>query len=255
MSKVDLYAWESILRFGHVMLPGATAEISSAPDRGKIRLCFPFIQPSKSMNPEEAITSLCSLTRFLACMQDEGLYTETRVQYVPHKAQVKEDNGQLWWRKSCRFSRMATAITAGNQDMCYMYLGGGAVDDVVSKLIHGIVVVCKTWKWAAFAHSAARIAGMTCANNVKAFSEDLVIPCGNTSQELTEDTRSDAQPAMQSATAAFIRECDRVWMRVAESFTDCGLGPSEKTSTSLQGSNDQAKSLSRKLEELRSKHP
>ena len=70
---------------------------------------------------------------------------------------------------------------------------------------------------------------------------------------MTEDTKDDAQPSMQSATTAFIRECDRVWMRVAEKFKGCGLSPTETNSNSLQGSNDQAKSLSRKLEELRSK--
>ena len=80
MDPVDVCSWDSGLRFGNVLLPGATAEISPTPDRGTTRLCIPFLWPSNSIDPEEAITSICAMTWYFACLHDEDLVHSTRLQ-------------------------------------------------------------------------------------------------------------------------------------------------------------------------------
>ena len=78
---------------------------------------------------------------------------------------------------------MATTIKTHKKKVCYMYIGGGALDPVVSKLLYGLVIVCQNWKWAAFAHAAARVAGHTCSNDLEAFSVPLVIDSENGEQD------------------------------------------------------------------------
>ena len=106
----------------------------------------------------------------------------------------------LWVNKSCSANRMATTIKARNKKVCYMYIGGGALDPVVSKLLYGLAIVCQNWKWAAFAHAAARVAGHACANDLGAFSESLVLS--------GENAEEDAASALGSASTSFIRHCE-----------------------------------------------
>ena len=84
-----------------------------------------------------------------------------------------------------------------------MYVGGGALDPVVSHLLCGIVIVCQNWKWAAFAHAAARVTGHACANDLGAFSESLVIS--------GESAEEGAATAVGTASTSYIRHCEKTW--------------------------------------------
>ena len=59
---------------------------------------------------------------------------------------------------------MATSINVDRKSVLYMYVGGGAVDYEQTVLFGGLVVVCKSWKWAAMIYTAARIAGLSSSN-------------------------------------------------------------------------------------------
>ena len=56
-----------------------------------------------------------------------------------------------------------------------MYVGGGAVDNEQSFLLGCLVVVCKTWKWAAMMCAAARIAGLASNNYFGNIAQELVM--------------------------------------------------------------------------------
>ena len=109
--------------------------MSSKPDKGFTRLCFPFLQTNRGPNPEDAITSLCGLAWFLAYMLDKELAEKARLCRVTHKMRVVEDDGDLWFNKSCQSGRMATAINVERKSVLYMYVGGGAVDNEQTVLL------------------------------------------------------------------------------------------------------------------------
>ena len=88
---------------------------------------------------------------------------------------ITEDDGDLWFNKSCQSARIATAIKVDRKSFLYMYVGGGAVDHEQSYLLGGLVVVCKNWKWAALMYAAARIAGLASNNNFGNIAQELVI--------------------------------------------------------------------------------
>ena len=94
-----------------------------------------------------------------------------------------------------------------------MYLGGGALDPAVSNHLSGIVIVCQNWKWAAYAHAAARVAGHACDNDLGAFSESLVIS--------GENAEVGPASAMGSATTSFIRHCEEIWEKVTSTIGEC----------------------------------
>ena len=98
--------------------------------------------------------------------------------------------------------------------MLYMYHGGGAVDNAMPFLLGGLVVLCKNWRWAAFAHAAARVAGLTSHNHLEHFSEELVIPF--------EDEGNDAAAMKSSATTDFTQKCEVVWDNMTKTLDDEG---------------------------------
>ena len=158
--EVDVFDWTHGLKFGHLLLPCATAEVSSKPNKGITRLCFPFLQASGRLDPGDAIASLCGLTWFLAFILEKGLVATGRLCRVLHKMRITEDDGDLWFNKSCQSGRIATTIKDRGKNVLYMYVGGGAVDHEQSYLLGGLVVVFKNWRWAALAYSAARVVGL-----------------------------------------------------------------------------------------------
>ena len=162
--KIDVFDWTSGIRFGHLLLPCVTAELSSKPDKGVTRLCLPFIHFADSLDPEDAIASLYALTWVLAFIFERDLVGTARVCRTLHKMRIKEEDGDLWFNKCCKSGRIATAIKDGHKNMLYMYVGGGAVDYEQSYLLGGLVVACKNWRWGALVSSAARVAALTSNN-------------------------------------------------------------------------------------------
>ena len=88
--KVDICDWKAAMQFGHLLLPCATAEISSQAEKGTTRLCFPFLQVSEGFDPENAIASLCCLTWYLAFRLESSLVTTARLHLIPHKMTLAE---------------------------------------------------------------------------------------------------------------------------------------------------------------------
>ena len=116
------------MQFGHLLLPCATAEISSQADRGLTRLCLPFLQVSDGLDPEDAIASLWCLTWYLAFHLECNLLTTARLRLILHKMRIIKEDGDLWFNKACKSGRISTAIKENNNSVLYMYIGGGAVD-------------------------------------------------------------------------------------------------------------------------------
>ena len=173
--KVDICDWKAAMQFGHLLLPCATAEISSQPEKGLTRLCFPFLQVSDELDPENAIASLCCLTWYLAFRLERSLVTTARLNLIPHKMTITKEDGDLWFNKGCKSGRIAAAIKEKNNNHLYMYVGGGAVDHEQSHLLGGIVITCKRWRWAALVYAAARIVGLACNNSLGPLESNLVI--------------------------------------------------------------------------------
>ena len=120
---VDLLDWMPGLKFGHLFLPCATAEVSCEADKGVTRLCFPFLNAHKDLELESAITALCSLTWFLSFVLEKELASNVCVSRELHKMRVKEEDGDLWFNKACPSGRIATVIKKGpeqgeGQDRC-----------------------------------------------------------------------------------------------------------------------------------------
>ena len=125
---IDVFDWKPAMKFGHLLLPCATAEISSQADKGVTRLCLPFLHVSDALDPEDAIASLCCLTWFLAFLLERDLVATARLCRVSHKMRITKEDGDLWFNKACKSGRIATAIKDNNNSVLYMYIGGGAVD-------------------------------------------------------------------------------------------------------------------------------
>jgi len=70
---IDVCEWGPAMSFSHLLLPCGIAEVSSKQDKGFTRLCLPFMQTKTGPNPEDAITSLCSLAWFLAYRLENAL--------------------------------------------------------------------------------------------------------------------------------------------------------------------------------------
>ena len=115
--KIDVLDWRLGMKFGHMLLPCIAAEVSSSENKGITRLCLPFIQSSEARDIEEAITSLCSLAWFLAFILDRSLVATARLCRIPHKTQIKKEDDDMWFNKSCKSARIATAIKE-NRKIC-----------------------------------------------------------------------------------------------------------------------------------------
>ena len=87
-----------------------------------------------------------------------------------------------------------------------MYVGGGAVDHEQSYLLGGIVVICKSWRWAALVYSAVRIAALACNNSIGSFDPSLVVCDEN---ETSESTTSTQTPVVD-----FRKLTEETWLRV-----------------------------------------
>ena len=194
----EVFEWKPAMQFGHLLLPCATAEISSQSDKGLTRLCLPFLQVSDGHDPEDAIASLCGLTWYLAYHVAHDLVVTARLHRVAHKMRITKEDGDLWFNKACKSSRIATAIKENNNSVLYMYLGGGCVAHEQSYLLGGVVVNCKDWRWAALVYAAARIAGIACNNPLGPLDADLVILMDGEDGEAAMATRHEFQSLCQS---------------------------------------------------------
>ena len=122
---------------------------------------------------------------------------------------ITEDDGELWFNKSCQSDRIATAIKVDRKSALYMYVGGGAVDHEQSYLLGGLVVVCKNWKWAALMYAAARVAGLASNNNFGHIAQDLVIS--------NDDDDTDSIPTELHPTIAVPKLCKVMWEQLCSS--------------------------------------
>ena len=123
----EILKWKAAMKFGHLLLPCATAEISSQADKGVTRLCLPFMHASGGLlDPEDAIASLCGLAWFLAFLLERDLVATGRLWRVSHKMCSTKEDDDLWFNKPCTCGRLATAIEDGTNTMLYMYIGGSA---------------------------------------------------------------------------------------------------------------------------------
>ena len=159
---------------------------------------------------EDAIASLCSLTWFLAFICNKDVVRSARLCRVLHKMRVQEADGDLRFNKSCWSGRIATAIKEGSKNMLYMYVGGGAVDHEQSYMLKGLVVVCKTWEWAALAYAAARVASLACNNTMGPIDQKLMIGDG--------DGNFHPTTSVSLALDSFHRQCKSTWF----SCQSCG---------------------------------
>ena len=210
--QVDVFDWTSGMKFGHLLLPCATAEVSSEGGKGVTRLCFPFIQASRAVDVEGAIASLCGLTWFLAFILEQDLVASGRLCRVLHKMRIRKEDGDLWFNKGCQSDRIATAIKDGRKSVLYMYVGGGAVDHEQSYLLGGLVVLCKNWRWAALAYAAARVVGLASNNSLGSLNSALVTPYDN---EDPDSTSSALPPDF-----GFRLFCENIWQRASSSCCD-----------------------------------
>ena len=201
--------WDQLPVFGHYMLPCMTAEVSAEPTKGITRLCLPFLANierfGEVVDVEEAISVLCARTWFLAFALDRSFADTACLRRLPHKMRVKEEEGDLWFNKSCSSSRIATTIQVGSKSMVYMYLGGGTVDQEQSQLLQGIVVNCKSWTWASYVLAAARITGLMCDNPLGPVSVFRSLVQGVHEAETEKTKRFD-----------FRRHCDATWKNLVK---------------------------------------
>ena len=126
------------------------------------------------LHPEEAIVSLCGLTWFVAWLLDENLVVGARVRIMLHKTRSSEEDGDLWFNNECNDVRAAAAIKDDGNNALYMYESGNAVDHGQSQLLGGLVVVCKSWQWAALVHAATRMIALTSNNTLGPLVPDLM---------------------------------------------------------------------------------
>ena len=207
--NIEVFEWNTAMTFSHLLLPCVIAEVSSNPVKGITRLCFPFRQTRRGPDPENVIISLCGLMWLLAYILEKELVAKARLCPVSHKMRITEDDGELWFNKSCQSDRIATAIKVDRKSALYMYVGGGAVDHEQSFLLGGLVVVCKTWNWVALMYAAARVAGFASNNNFGNIAQELVIS--------DDDDGTDTIPTELLPTFAFPKVCEEMWEKLCSS--------------------------------------
>ena len=209
-SRGEISNWQPAMRFGQLLLPCATAEVSSQADKAVTRLCLPFIDASGGrLDPEDAIASLCSLAWFLAFLLERDLVETGRVWRVSHKGGSTKEDDDLWFNKPCTCGRLATAIEDGNNTMLYMYIGGSAVYHKQSYLLGSLVVSCKSWRWAALLYAAARVATLASNNSLGPLNSHLMRPMDEDERDSTTET-----------VCSFQQVCESMWGRVRETCND-----------------------------------
>ena len=207
---INLLDWKPAMKFGHLLLPCATAEISSQADKGVTRLCLPFMNASGGLvDPEDAIASLCGLAWFLACLLERDLAATGRLWRVSHKMCSTKEDDDLWFNKPCTCGRLATAIKDGNNSMLYMYIGGSAVYHKQSYLLGSLVVSCKSWRWAALLYAAARVATLGSSNSLGPLKSNLIRP-----------TNEDERESTTKTVDSFKQVCESMWGRVCRTCKD-----------------------------------
>ena len=243
LRPVDPLDWKPAMRFSHLLLPCMTAESSSQPLKGLTRLCLPFIRASDAMNPEEAIASLCSLTWFLAFLLDKNLVEYARLRRVSHKMHITEDDGDLWFNKSCQSGRIATAIKDRDSSVVYMYIGGGAVDYDQSYLLGGLVVSCKGWRWAALVYVATRVVGLASNNSLGPLNPALMVSMDAEDGDLTA-------PACEG----FREFCEGMWEQTRMCCKGMLDDPGKVKSYEKKDRSAHSATVGRQIDEWKSEH-
>ena len=126
-----------------------------------------------------------------------------------HKMRVREEEGDLWFNKSCHSNLIATTVKKGQKKLVYMYLGGGGVDYEQSPLLQGIVVVCKAWRWAAFAYAAVRLAGLACGNCIGPLRDTLMLHQDELETAKEMKSHTSEEPQLDEL-------CRSLWSRTCE---------------------------------------
>ena len=80
------------------------------------------------------------------------------------------------------------------------------MDHDQSQIFGGLVVVCKSWKWAAMIYAAARIAGLVSNNYFGNIEQELVISADD------DDTDNNATELLP--TCGFPKMCEEMWTRL-----------------------------------------
>ena len=190
----EVLEWKAAQKFGHLLLPCATAVISSQAESGETHLCLPFIDTSgRRTHLEDGIVALCGLAYFLAFLLEKDLVATGRLWQVPHKP--------------CTSSQLATAIKDGNKDMLYMYIGGHTICQQQSNLLSNLVVSCKSWRWAALLYAAARIATLGSSNSLGPLKSNLIKPTDEDERESTTKTVDSFQQVCESMWGRVCRTC------------------------------------------------
>ena len=240
----EILKWKPAMKFGHLLLPCATAEISSQADKGVTRLCLPFMHASGGLvDPEDAIASLCGLAWFLAFLLERDLAETGRLWRVSHKICSTKDDDDLWFNKPCTCGRLATAIEDGTNTMLYMYIGGSAVYHKQSYLLGSLVVSCKSWRWAALLYAAARVATLASNNSLGPLNSHLMRP-------MDEDERDSTTETLCS----FQQVCESMWGRVRETCNDLLYELEEEWCTDKSIRSVQSQGVGEQLDSLRSAH-
>ena len=237
--EVKPWKWLSAISFANLLLPCVTAEISPTQETGITRLCLPFIHDD-SVDVEKAITSICSVAWVLG--QKLGIFerTETQIARALHKMKIEEESGEMWFNKSCRSGRIATTIIRHGNFLVYMYLGGGAVGDEQSQILSGIVVNCKSWRWAHLVCCAARLLAMAKMNFLNNIHRDLLMA-------------SDEGELVQPSKDAFMDAYEALWEKMLQTLNiDTNMAKqlqAQRVSDALSRTREEEEELTRPQQE------
>ena len=122
-----------------------------------------------------------------------------------------------------------------------MYIGGGGVDYEQSYLLGGLVVVCKSWKWAALVYAAARVVGLASSNSLGPLNSALEISM--------DGEEGDALEAIRNG---FNELCERVWQKTRACTTPELNDPGRETRLEKNERSIQSEHVGRLLGKLSS---
>ena len=124
-----------------------------------------------------------------------------------------------------------------------MYIGGGAVDYEQSYLLGCLVVVCKSWKWAALVYAAARVAGLASNNSLGPLNSALVISMDGEEGDLLVKTRSEFKGLSES-----------VWQRTRACWTEKLNDPGREKPQQASERSVQSATVGLQLDKSKSEH-
>ena len=159
---------------------------------------------------------------------------------------ITEEDGDLWFNKPCQSGRVATAIKDGGNSVLYMYIGGGAVDHEQSYLLGGLVVLCKSWRWAALVYAAARVVGLASNNSLGPFSSELVISI--------DDEDKESTTSMLSPHLDFHELCESIWKSACSSCDNMLYDMEKQNRTDRRARSIQSETIGFQLSSLKSAH-